>query len=169
MALPAFAAARHAAAWMLLSGGQQSISISCSLGPQQQSMASKWDRQTDRQTDGQTYGGKPYHYIVPVLHTMRAVPVMCFGGSFKYSRRARDSWLRADRLYTDTGRQQSPRQLSPASAATARVSSTSPRAKEQHVTRSCNVEQQQRSLTDDERPTCANRPTFYIATMRRYL
>jgi len=36
VALPAFAAARCAVAWLLLSDGQQSIDISCSPGPQQQ-------------------------------------------------------------------------------------------------------------------------------------
>jgi len=36
VALPAFTAARRAAARLLLSAGQQSVDISCSLDPQQQ-------------------------------------------------------------------------------------------------------------------------------------
>jgi len=47
--LPTSAAVAH----LLLSAGQQSTDVSCSLGPQQMSAAGEWDRQTDRQTNGQ--------------------------------------------------------------------------------------------------------------------
>jgi len=65
VALPAFAAARRAAARLLLTAGppavQQSIHVSCQPGPQQQTGITgvRWigqtykrtDRQTDRRTD----------------------------------------------------------------------------------------------------------------------
>ena len=65
LALSAFAAARRAAARLLLSAGQQSIDISCSPGPQQQTRGSG-ERQvngTDRRTD-------------TVYRTTRAVPII---------------------------------------------------------------------------------------------
>jgi len=52
VALPAFTAARRAAARLLLSAGQQSVDISCSLDPQQQTRSGGRMGQTDRQTDG---------------------------------------------------------------------------------------------------------------------
>jgi len=49
VALPAFAAARRAAARLLLSAGQQSIDISCSPRQQQQTRSSgvQWANATD--------------------------------------------------------------------------------------------------------------------------
>ena len=64
--LPTSAAVAH----LLLSAGQQSTDVSCSLGPQQRSAADEWDRQTDRQTDERT----TYRYIDRALRTVRAVP-----------------------------------------------------------------------------------------------
>jgi len=54
--LPAFAAARRAAARLLLSAGQQSIDISCSPGPQQQTCSSRSCDRVTGQTDGRTDG-----------------------------------------------------------------------------------------------------------------
>jgi len=62
--LPAFAAARRAAAV------QQSIDISHPPGPQQQTRSSgEWDIQTDGWTDGRTLDS----CIYPAPHAMRAV------------------------------------------------------------------------------------------------
>jgi len=62
VALLAFAAARRAAARLLLTAGppavQRSIDISWLLGPQQQTRlaAARWDRRSNGQTDGRTDG-----------------------------------------------------------------------------------------------------------------
>jgi len=76
--LPVFAAARHAAARLLLTADlpavQQLINISWPPGPQQQTRRSGvWlpNVATDRQTDGRA----PYRYIDPAPHTMRAVRI----------------------------------------------------------------------------------------------
>jgi len=59
----------HCPHLLLLSAGQQSIDISCSPDPQQQTRSIGERR--DRQTDGRT----PYRYIDPIPHiTTRAVP-----------------------------------------------------------------------------------------------
>jgi len=50
VALPAVAAACHAAVQLLLSAVQQSINISCMPCPQQRTATGEWDRQTDGQT-----------------------------------------------------------------------------------------------------------------------
>ena len=79
VAFAAFAAARHAAAWLLLtadlSAVQQSIDISWPPGPQQQTRSSRVRRPdwTDGQRDGRTDGRTPDSCISPALHTMRAV------------------------------------------------------------------------------------------------
>ena len=66
----------------------------------------------------------------------------------------------ADRLYSDAeegGRWQSPCQLSPSSSPAGM--SSSPRANT--LAQSHDVEQQERLLPDDERPTFATRPNLY--------
>jgi len=76
VALPAFAAARRAAARLLLTAHpprvKQSINISCPPGQRQQTRSSstRLPNGTDRQTDGQT----PDSCIDPAPHTMRTVP-----------------------------------------------------------------------------------------------
>jgi len=49
VALPAVAAACHAAVQLLLSAVQQSINITCVPCPQQRTTTGEWDRQTDKQ------------------------------------------------------------------------------------------------------------------------
>jgi len=68
VALPAIAAARRAAAQLLLSAVPQSIDIDicCKPGPQQQTRRTLLQRadKTDRRTDRRT----PYRYIDPAPH-----------------------------------------------------------------------------------------------------
>jgi len=58
VALPAFAAARRAAAWLQLTAGRAAIDRyllaagPTAANPQLQRAAVRWDRQTDRRTDG---------------------------------------------------------------------------------------------------------------------
>jgi len=68
------ATARPAAAWLpLCTCCQQSIDISCPLGPQQQTYSNEVQQPdgTGGQSDGRTLDS----YIDPALHAMEAVPL----------------------------------------------------------------------------------------------
>jgi len=53
---------------------QQSIDVSCRLGPQQQTLCGSVQQLNDgTDRDGSTDRQTPYHYINPIQHTMQAV------------------------------------------------------------------------------------------------